>query len=73
MSARWRSDDVARRFSTSTIGDDVARCDELARTTFMGWVYRRLINRECLGLESGNLPGGFLCFGGELALFWWGE
>ena len=39
----------------------------------MGGAYRRLTNRECLGLEWGNLPGGFLGFGDVYDHFLWGE
>ena len=46
----------------------------------MGWVYRRLTHRERLRLACvatsrrvRNLPGGFLCFGTNLAHFLWGE
>ena len=31
--------------SASTVGDDVAQCDELAGTTDVGGVYRRLTNQ----------------------------
>ena len=56
----WRSDDASRCVCSSTVGDDVASCDELAGTTDVGGGYRRLTNRECLGLEWGNLPTGWI-------------
>ena len=60
----WRSDYASRCFSAFAIGDDFARRDELARTTFVGLVYRRLTNREFarLGWESATT--------GQVFVFW---
>ena len=85
----WRSDDASRCVSASTIGDDIASCDELARTTDVGGVYRRLTNQGLPRLRwlpqvaeslSGvkdrtgvSLQGGFLCLGVEYDQFLQGE
>ena len=70
----WRSDDASGCVSASTVGDDIARCDELARTTDVGGVYRRLTNQGLSRLEWGNLPTGWIFgFWGRFAALFGGK